>query len=414
MKAVQYQSFGGPEVLEVVDVPDPKMFADLVLVRIEAAALNPADLAFQAGYADPLVDSLFPVTPGWDLAGVIEQAGPATTGFRPGDEVIGFVRDKAMHYGTYAEKISAEPRQLVRKPRNLSWAQAAGLPVAGLTAYQAIVHSLEVTAGDTVLVHGAAGGVGHLAVQIAVARGARVIGTGSEASQAFIESLGATPVRYGDELVEQVRKIAPDGVDAVLDTAGRGSLTTTHAIAALGARVASITRSTTEYAGTIDVYLHLDGDDLTRLVELAEEGKLTVHVERAFPLGEAAQAQQLLAAWATSEARSSWKTAGRHEDHAGQSRHHRGHRHRLTPGGGVEGADRLRRIRQVAPRAAFHRCSHRNTPRNPATGPGDAGDRERRGVQIHGRPLRGTSAARLGGRHSRRPHGAALLRPQAP
>ncbi|WP_329363296.1 NADP-dependent oxidoreductase [Streptomyces sp. NBC_01483] len=295
MKAVQYQSFGGPEVLEVVDVPDPKMFADLVLVRIEAAALNPADLAFQSGAADPLVDSLFPVTPGWDLAGVVEQAGAATAGFRPGDEVIGYVRGQAMHYGTYAEKISAEPRQLVRKPKNLSWAQAAGLPVAGLTAYQAIVHSLQVTAGDTALVHGAAGGVGHLALQIAAAQGARVLGTGSQASQAFIESLGATPVRYGDELVEQVLKIAPDGVDAILDTAGRGSLATTQAVAALGARVASITRSTTEYAGTIDVYFHLDGDDLTRLVELAEEGKLTVHVDRAFPLDQAAEAQLLLA-----------------------------------------------------------------------------------------------------------------------
>ncbi|WSQ14289.1 NADP-dependent oxidoreductase [Streptomyces sp. NBC_01231] len=295
MKAVHYQTFGGPEVLEVVDVPDPKMFNDLVLVRIEAAALNPVDLAFQAGAADPLMDFLFPVTPGWDVAGVIEQAGTATTGFRPGDEVIGFVRDKAMHYGTYAEKISAEPRQLVRKPRNLSWAQAAGLPLAGLTAYQAIVHSLEVTAGDTVLVHGAAGGVGHLAVQIAAARGARVIGTGSAASQEFIASLGATPVRYGDELVEQVRKIAPDGVDAILDTAGRGSLATTHAIAALGARVASITLSAAEYPGTIDVFVHLDGDDLARLVELAEEGKLTVHIDRAFPLDQAAQAQQLLA-----------------------------------------------------------------------------------------------------------------------
>lgn len=295
VKAVQYQSFGGPEVLEVVDVPDPKMFADLVLVRIEAAALNPADLAFQGGHADPVVDSLFPVTPGWDLAGVVEQAGPAVTGFRPGDEVIGYVRGQAMHYGTYAEKIAAEPRQLVRKPRNLSWAQAAGLPVAGLTAYQAIVHSLEVTAGDIVLVHGAAGGVGHLAVQIALARGAQVIGTGSEASQAFIESLGATPVRYSDELVEQVRKIAPDGVDAVLDTAGRGSLATTQEVAALGVRVASITQSAAEYPGAVDVYLHLDGDDLTRLVELAEEGKLTVHIDRVFPLDQAAQAQQHLA-----------------------------------------------------------------------------------------------------------------------
>lgn len=294
MKAVKYRNYGGPEVLEVIEAPDPKMFADLVLVRIEAAALNPADLAFQSGAADPLVDALFPVTPGWDLAGVIEEAGAATSGFQRGDEVIGFVRGKAMHYGTYAEKISAEPRQLVRKPKNLSWAQAAGLPLAGLTAYQAIVHSLNVTARDTVLVHGAAGGVGHLAVQIANAQGARVIGTGSQASQAFIESLGATAVQYGDGLVEQVLKFAPDGVDAVLDTAGRGSLSTTHALAAPGARVASITRSITEHAGTMDVYVHLDGDDLSRLVELAEEGKLTVHVDRTFPLAQAAEAQLLL------------------------------------------------------------------------------------------------------------------------
>ncbi|NJQ01849.1 NADP-dependent oxidoreductase [Streptomyces zingiberis] len=295
MKAVQYRSFGGPEVLEVTDVPDPKMWVDLVLVRIEAAALNPADLGFQSGAVEPVVDFFFPVVPGWDVAGVVEQAGAATAGFRPGDEVIGFVRGQIMHHGTYAEKVAAEPRQLVRKPGNLSWAQAAGLPVAGLTAYQAIVYGLEVTAGDTVLVHGAAGGVGHLAVQIAVARGARVIGTGSEASQEFIASLGATPVRYGDELVEQVSKIAPDGVDAVLDTAGRGSLATTEEVAARGVRVASITQSAAEYPGAIDVFLHLDGDDLTRLVELAEEGKLTVHVDRAFPLDEAARAQRLLA-----------------------------------------------------------------------------------------------------------------------
>ncbi|MCX4564439.1 NADP-dependent oxidoreductase [Streptomyces phaeochromogenes] len=295
MKAVQYQGFGGSEVLEVVDVPDPKMFSDLVLVRIEAAALNPADLGFQSGAVDSLVDSFFPVIPGWDMAGVIERAGEATVGFQPGDEVIGFVRSQTMHYGTYAEKIAAEPRQLVRKPRNLSWAQAAGLPLAGLTAYQAIVHSLEVAAGDTVLVHGAAGGVGHLAAQIAVARGARVIGTGSAASQDFIASLGVTPVRYDEDLVGHVRKIAPAGVDAVLDTAGRGSLTTTQKLASLGVRVASITRSAAEYPGAVDVYAHLDGQDLTRLVELAEEGKLTVHVGRTFPLEEAAQAQQLLA-----------------------------------------------------------------------------------------------------------------------
>jgi len=294
VKAVQYRNYGGPEVLEVTDIPDPKMFADQILVRIEAAALNPADVQFQSGVVDSLVDALFPVTPGWDLAGVVEQAGVATTGFRPGDEVIGFVRGPAQHYGTYAEKITAEPRQLVRKPKNLDWAEAAGLPVAGLTAYQAIVEHLAVTAGDTVLVHGAAGGVGHLAVQIAVARGARVLGTGSPASQAFIESLGAEPVVYGDGLVEQVCKLVPDGVDVVLDCAGRGSLSTTQALAAPGVRVATITRAA-DYEGAVDVFLRLDTDDLSRLVELVEQGKVTVHVDRRFTLDQAAEAQQLVA-----------------------------------------------------------------------------------------------------------------------
>ena len=180
MKAAVYHRFGGPEVLQVVEVPEPKMFADQVRIHIKAAALNPADLGFQAGVVDALVDSFFPVIPGWDVAGIVAEAGIGTTGFKPGDEVIGFVRGAIQRYGSYAEQIAAEPRQLARKPANLDWGQAAGLPLVGLTAYQAMVHALGVREGETVLVHGAAGGVGHLAVQIAVARGASVIGTASE------------------------------------------------------------------------------------------------------------------------------------------------------------------------------------------------------------------------------------------
>ncbi|RYE38747.1 MAG: NADP-dependent oxidoreductase [Hyphomicrobiales bacterium] len=283
VKAINYRSYGGPEVLEMTEVSDPKMFFDLVVVRIEAAALNPADIAFQSGAIDPLVDAFFPVIPGWDMAGVVEQVGPGVTGLEPGDEVLGFVIGKALRYGTYAEKIAAEPRQLFRKPSNVSWAQAAGLPVAGLTAFQAIVKLLEVTTGDTVLVHGAAGGVGHLAVQIAISRGARVIGTGSESSRGFIESLGATPVQYGDGLAGQVRDIAPGGVDAILDTAGRGSLISTPQYAADGVRVATITRSASDYPGTVGVYLNLDRGDMAGLLQLIKDGAVVVHVDRGCP-----------------------------------------------------------------------------------------------------------------------------------
>ena len=294
MKAAVYNNFGGPEVLEVVEVPEPKMFADQVRIRIKAAALNPADLGFQAGAVDALVDSFFPVIPGWDVAGIVEETGIGTTGFKPGDEVIGFVRGAVQRYGSYAEQIAAEPRQLARKPANLDWSQAAGLPLAGLTAYQAVARALDVREGETVLVHGAAGGVGHLAVQIAAARGASVIGTASESNHDYLRSLGVQPVAYGDGLADRVRALAPGGVDAVLDTAGRGALAITRRIGTADVRAASVANSN-EHPGTIQVFAHLDQADLDALVELAEAGKLSVRVARSFPLDQAADAQRLLA-----------------------------------------------------------------------------------------------------------------------
>jgi NADPH:quinone reductase-like Zn-dependent oxidoreductase len=294
MKAAVYQSFGGPEVLEIVETPEPKMFADQVRIRVKAAALNPADLGFQAGAVDALVDSVFPVTPGWDLAGIVTEAGVATTGFKPGDEVIGFVRGAIQRYGTYAEQIVAEPRQLARKPANFDWGQAAGLPLAGLTAYQAVVHALDVREGEVALVHGAAGGVGHLAVQIAVARGAWVIGTASESNHHYLRSIGVQAVTYGDGLADRVRELAPGGVDAVLDTAGRGALAITRHIGTADVRVASVANSN-EHPGTVQVFAHLDHADLEALVGQAEAGKLSVRVVRSFPLDQAADAQRLLA-----------------------------------------------------------------------------------------------------------------------
>ena len=294
MKAAVYHSFGGPEVLDVVEVPEPKMFADQVRIRIKATALNPADLVFQAGVVDALVDSFFPVIPGWDVAGIVAEVGNGTTGFKPGDEVIGFVRGAVQRHGTYAEQIAAEPRQLARKPANLDWGQAAGLPLVGLTAYQAVVHVLDVREGETLLVHGAAGGVGHLAVQIAAARGASVIGTASEPNHSYLRSLGAEPVTYGDGLADRVRALAPSGVDAVLDTAGRGGLAITRRIGTADVRAASVTNSN-EHPGTMQVFAYLDQADLEALVELVDAGKLSVHVARSFPLDQAADAQRLLA-----------------------------------------------------------------------------------------------------------------------
>jgi len=148
----------------------------------------------------------FPLIPGWDVAGVVEAVGADATEFAVGDEVVGYVRKDHLQHGTFAELVAAPVRTLARKPASLSWTEAAGLPLAGLTALQAL-RRVGVTAGDTVLVHGAAGGVGSLGVQVAVALGARAIGTASERNHEFLTSLGAEPAAYGDGLADRVRAL---------------------------------------------------------------------------------------------------------------------------------------------------------------------------------------------------------------
>ncbi len=240
MKAIIYRQYGGPEVLELAEVPDPKLAQNSVLIGVKAAALNPADHVLQAGLGDSIMDAWFPVIPGWDVAGVIERVGAGVTEFAAGDEVIGFAREEILRHGTYAEKIAVPVSTLVRRPRNATWAQAAGLPLAGLTAYQAIVHTLKLTRGETLLIHGASGGVGSLAAQIAVEQGTRVVGSASAANHGYLRSIAVEPVLYGDHLVRDVRAIVPDGVDAIFDCVGRGVLLLNSQLGRTGWRACSI------------------------------------------------------------------------------------------------------------------------------------------------------------------------------
>ncbi|SNS33964.1 NADP-dependent oxidoreductase [Actinacidiphila glaucinigra] len=294
MRAVVYRRYGGPEVLELTELPTPRTHVDSVLVRVRAAALNPADLALQAGALDSAVETYFPVVPGWDIAGVVERAGPAAPEFAPGDEVIGYIRgDVQRAHGGLAELVAADVRTLVRKPVTMGFAEAAGLPLAGLTAYQAVVRALDVRPDETLLVHGAGGGVGSLAVQIALARGARVIGTAAPADHGYLRSLGAEPVVYGHGAASRVRELAPRGADAVLDTAGGGTLAATADAARAGARTASVAE--TGVPGVVPVFCRLERADLAALVELAEAGGLSVRIAAAYPLERAADAQRLLA-----------------------------------------------------------------------------------------------------------------------
>ncbi|GAB3968485.1 NADP-dependent oxidoreductase [Actinoallomurus acanthiterrae] len=287
------QRYGGPEVLDLTDVPEPKVGPDSVLVRAKAAGVNPVDWKIREGYLDGLFPTHFPIIPGWDLAGVVERVGPAVSEFSPGDEVIGYVREDHLERGTYAELVSAPVRTLGRKPRGLSWAEAAGLPLAGLTAYQALTKALTITPEDIVLVHAAAGGVGSFAVQIARAKGARVIGTASPHNHDRLRELGAEPVAYGPGLADEVRRLAPGGVSAALDLVGGEAIDVTPDLLTDKGRWASIIDPSVIDRGGRYVFVRPDPTDLSALAGLVDDGRLTVTVAKSFPLVEAGEAQRL-------------------------------------------------------------------------------------------------------------------------
>lgn len=288
MRAMVYESYGAPDVLSLSRRPRPKVGPGEVLVRVRTASVNPVDWKLMSGGLDGLMDVFFPVIPGWDVAGVVEETGIDAPEFAVGDEVIAYARKDYVQGGTFAELVTVPVRALAAKPASLSWDQAAGLPLAGLTAYQLLTR-LGVGPEDVVLIHGAGGGVGSLGVQIARALGARVIATASRANHERLRDLGAEPVEYGEGLADRVRALAPSGVTVVADFVG-GVLEATLAVLGEGGRHASIADDSVIGAGGRWMWVRPDSADLTALGRLADDGKLTVPVARTFPLEELADA----------------------------------------------------------------------------------------------------------------------------
>ncbi|MBW8481791.1 NADP-dependent oxidoreductase [Actinomadura parmotrematis] len=295
MRAVGQDGFGGPEVLEIVEVERPVPGPAEVLVRVRAAAVNPTDLWHRA--TGGLLGE--PVRLGWDVSGVVEEVGPGVTLFDPGDEVFGMPRLPAPA-GAYAEYLVAPARDLARKPTALTHVQAAALPVAGLTAWQALVDTADVRAGQRVLVHAAAGGVGHLAVQIAALRGAHVTGTARAAKHAFVRGLGAAEVI--DHTAADFAGPARD-MDVVLDAVGGEygprSLRTLRPggrLVALAspaeAALAPVARAQGKRADFMIV--QPDRAALRELGDLAAAGRLHVEIAAELPLAEAAAAHRLV------------------------------------------------------------------------------------------------------------------------
>ncbi len=213
-KAVRFDEYGGVDVLKVVDVPKPVANQGQVLIQVKATGINPGEAKIRDGLLDARFPATFPSGEGSDLAGVIVATGPGVTGFSVGDEVIGFTDNRASH----ARYVLAEAENLTFRPAGVPWAAAGSLFVAGATAYAA-VRAVALSEGDTVVVSGAAGGVGSIAVQLARRSGAAVIGLASAAHDEWLHARGVIPLAYGDGVAERIRQAAPT-VDAFVDTVG--------------------------------------------------------------------------------------------------------------------------------------------------------------------------------------------------
>ena len=293
MKAAAIQSFDGPDAVEITELDTPPLGPDTLLVEMAAASVNPVDWQILHGRLRGAFYHHLPVVPGWDVAGTVVAAGPAVRGVAPGDRVAAYARKDHIQDGTFAEVVSVPERSWAHIPDGVPFDVAACVPLAGLTADMTL-DAAQVKAGDTVLVHAAAGGVGSFAVQLARLRGATVIGTASPRNHDYLAGLGATPAAYGEGLVENVRAVAPDGVDAVIDLVGGEALDATDRLLRAGGRVASVLDpSVKERFGGAYVFVHADRERLARLLRLVADGSLRVEIAERFPLDQARRALQL-------------------------------------------------------------------------------------------------------------------------
>lgn len=282
MRAMTYDRFGHDDELRMAERPTPKVGPSEVRVRVTRASVNPVDWKVMSGGLEPLMDSRFPVVPGWDVAGVVDEVGPDTPEFAPGDRVAAYARKQVVSAGTFAEYVTVRVDDVAAVPDGVSDDVAAALPLAGLTALR-VLETLAVTKGDTLLIHAASGGVGHLAGQLAVAAGATVIGTASPANHDKLEAVGVTPIAHGDGLAQRLAEVAPDGVDAVADLVG-GVLDVSLDVLREEGRLASVADPGVEEHGGRWVWVRPDGERLARLLDEVAQGRLAVDIDRTYPL----------------------------------------------------------------------------------------------------------------------------------
>jgi NADPH:quinone reductase-like Zn-dependent oxidoreductase len=292
-KAVRFERYGATDVLKVVEVPDRPPTTGEVRVRVVAAGINPGEIPIREGAMHERYPVTFPSGQGSDFAGVIVEVGEKVDGVHVGDDVIGFSDERSAQ----AESVTIAADHVIPKPHGVPWDVAGSLYVVGTTA-RACVDAVRVRRGDTVVVAGAAGGVGILATQLAVLAGAAVVATASKENHPFLTSIGAIPVEYGKGLVDRIRKIVPDGVDAFIDTHGDGNVEVAVALGVDRDRINTLA----DFAGRKKYGVRGDGmstvaprETLIELARLIAAGELQLPIAATYPLEQVRAAYERLA-----------------------------------------------------------------------------------------------------------------------
>ncbi len=302
MKAVFYQNHGGPEVLQIGELPTPEPGADQVLVQIAAAAVNPIDRRLRAGELQEYITRTFPVIPGWDLAGRIVKVGENVTDWNVGDEVIGLAFTWSIQHGSYAEYVPIDASAIAAKPANIPFLEAAALPLVSLTAWQSLSEFAELKPGQTVLIQAGAGGLGSVAIPMAKHLGATVYTTASQQNTDYVRSLGADHViDYRNEDYERViRELEPEGVDVVLESLlGNGTAEAAIRLVKTGGVVAYMNNEPPEMPDIAErniktefIHHRPDGKMLAELAKLFGSGALKIPRTQVMPLDAAEQAHR--------------------------------------------------------------------------------------------------------------------------
>jgi NADPH:quinone reductase-like Zn-dependent oxidoreductase len=291
MKAVVAHEYGRPEVLKFEQIPRPEPKENQLLVRVIASSVNPADPLTLSGKYAREFDTHLPLIPGYDIAGTVEKTGAKVTKFKTGDAVYGY----PTYGGGWAEYVTVSEGEIAMKPSSLSFVEAAAVPMGALTSWQALVDVAQLHAGQTILIHGGSGGVGSFAIQIAKARGARVIATASTANQDLLRQLGAdVAIDYTRQKFEEIAR----DVDAVLDPVGKETLARSYGVVKKGGIVMSLVAqpdpAELEKRGIrgASIFAHPDSGDLTEIAHLIDAGKMKPIVTQTLPLSEAIGAQE--------------------------------------------------------------------------------------------------------------------------